>query len=193
MVLEYRRQSSPAASVRVVPHMQAPMPMLNRFRRTDLRLFSLTALLIPLIAAACLLGCSPPRTECSGNLCSFVAQCITNRRGYPVSTNVSAVQLQWSYCFRPHEDIIHLSGDHFSQIQSFLRQAYGDPDTNSGIAPIPPGSKPAIRYLPSQIGGVLLSLSGGDNRTDILIQCPSGPGISPPKPLPGTNGWQRRQ
>jgi hypothetical protein len=85
-------------------------------------------LFIPLVTLVCLFGCSPgglsvTGTKCSGDLGSFLLQCITNREGRASTTGLAAIQTEWTHQFRPNEDIILVPGDHFSELQSSLRQA----------------------------------------------------------------------
>jgi hypothetical protein len=142
---------------------------------------------ITVFAAACVLGCSPggvsiAGTRCVGDLGSFVVQCITNRGGLTISTNLSPVKVQWTYQFRPNEDIVVVAGDHFSEVRSFLRQACGEPDPNSGSAN-------SVWYRPKEIG-VGLNLTGAANQTVICILGRYGDVASPPNALAGANGWQ---
>jgi hypothetical protein len=150
---------------------------------------------VPALAAAGLLGCSPgglslTGTPCSGDLGSFVAQCITNRGGRPVSTNLPAIPVQWTYQFRPVEDIVLVAGDHFSEVRSFLKNAYGEPDSSAASSPFHPmGLGQSGWYGPKQIG-VTLNLTGDARQTVICILGQYGSPASPPNPQGGANGWQ---
>jgi hypothetical protein len=154
--------------------------------------FSVT---ISLIVVTCLLGCSPGGlsvvgTRCSGDLSSFLAQCITNRGGQPTSTNIPPIQCQWTYQFRPNEDIVLIQSNRFSELRSFLRQAYGDPDPSAGSSAVAPmGSGQSGTYGPKQIG-VALNFTGDAKQTVICILGRYGSVVSPPNPQGGANGWQ---
>jgi len=148
-----------------------------------------------LIVGACLFGCSPgglsiTGTTCSGDLSSFLAQCITNRGGQPLSTNVPPIRGQWTYQFRPNEDIVLIQSNRFSEVRSVLRQAYGDPDPSAGSSTVAPmGSGQSGWYGPKQIG-IALNFTGDPKQTVICILGRYGSVASPPNPQGGANGWQ---
>jgi len=150
---------------------------------------------ILLIVGACLFGCSPgglsiTGTRCSGDLSTFLAQCITNRGGQLISTNVPSIQAQWTYQFRPNEDIILIQSNRFSEVRSVLRQAYGDPDASAGSSAVAPmGSGQSGWYGPKQIG-VGLNFTGDAKQTVICVFGRYGSVASPPTPQGGANGWQ---
>src|SRR6478672_2651557 len=129
---------------------------------------------IPLIVTACLFGCSPgglsiTGTKCSGDLSSFLAQCITNRGGQPMLTNVPSIQAQWTYQFRPNEDIILIQSNRFSEVRSVLRHAYGDPDSSAGSSAVAPmGNGQSGWYGPKQTG-VGLNFTGDAKQTIICV------------------------
>src|SRR5262249_32799194 len=144
---------------------------------------------LPFIAVgACLLGCSPggvsvTGTECSGDLGSFLVQCITNRGGRASPSGLPAVRARWTHQFRSNQDIILVPGDCYSQVQSFLRQAYGDPDSGKV-------SGQHRWYGPKQIGVALNLTEDSKKQTIICILGQYGSVASPPNPSGGANGWQ---
>jgi len=153
----------------------------------------LSAITILLATGLCLPGCSPSGAFVgaagSGDLALFVTQCVTNRGGRTSSSDLSAVQAQWTHQTRLNEDIILVTGDRFSEIETFLKQAYGAPDL------APRGSYQSRTYSPQQIG-VTLNLSGNSKRTFIFIlglpifQKPPILMALPPNPQDGANGRQ---
>ncbi len=149
------------------------------------------SILIP--AAAWLSGCSPgglsvTGTKCSGDLGFFLAQCITNRLGNAAA--LPAIQTEWTHQFRPIEDIILVPGNHFSEIQSCLRQAYGDPDPSLGSSPVHAmAGGQSGTYGTKQIG-VVLNFSGDAKQTIICILGRYGHVPPPPNPQGGASGWQ---
>lgn len=151
-------------------------------------------LLIPVIAA-CLSGCSPSGlsitgTQCSGDLGSFLAQCVTNRGGRVTSSGLPFLHANWTHQFRPNEDIILVPGSHFAEVQSFLQQAYGTPDPKAESSPVAPmGGSQSGTYGPKQIG-VALNFTGDAKQTIICILGRYGSVASPPNPQGGANGWQ---
>lgn len=150
---------------------------------------------ILLVVVAFLFGCSPgglsiTGTKCSGDLSSFLAQCITNRGGQPILTNMPPLQCQWTYQFRPNEDIILIQSNRFSEVRSALRQAYGDPDPRVGSFAVKSmGNGQSGWYGLKQIG-VALNFVGDAQQTIICILGQYGSVVSPPQPLGGLNGWQ---
>ncbi len=148
-----------------------------------------------LMVGACTFGCSPgglsiTGTKCSGDLSAFLAQCITNRGGRPISTNFLSVPAWWTYQFRTNEDIVLIQSNCFSEVRSVLRQAYGDPDPNAGSSAVAPmGSGLSGSYGPKQTG-VALNFTGDAKQTVICIFGRYGSVVSPPNPQGGANGWQ---
>jgi hypothetical protein len=153
------------------------------------------AIAISLFVGASLLGCSPgglsvTGTKCSGDLGSFLAQCITNRGGQNFSINSPLFRAQWTYQFRPNEDIVLIQTNCFSEIRSLLRKAYGDPNFSAGSSAVSPmGSGQSGTYGPKQIG-VALNFTGDAKETVICILGQYGSAASPPNPQGGAKGWQ---
>lgn len=152
------------------------------------------AAILPILGA-CLFGCSPgglsmTGTKCSGDLSAFLAQCITNRGGQPISTKVPAIQAQWTYQFRPNEDIVVIQTNCFSEVRSVLRRAYGDPDPKAESSPVAPmGSGQSGTYGPKQVG-LVLNFTGDAGQTIICILGRYGSVAAPPNSQGGANGWQ---
>jgi hypothetical protein len=131
-----------------------------------LQTVKLSATTILIVTGLCLPGCSPSGAFVgaagSGDLALFVTQCVTNRGGRASSGGLIAVQAHWTHQARLNEDIILITGDHFSEIETFLSQAYGAADFARG------GSCQLRTYSPQQMG-VTLNLSGNAKRTFISI------------------------
>jgi hypothetical protein len=97
------------------------------------------------------------------------------------SNNLPALPAQWTYQFRANEDIILVPGNRYSQVRSFLRQAYGDTTKVSGQT---------RWYEPKQIGVALNLTEDAKKQTVICILGQFGSVASPPNPQGGANGWQ---
>jgi hypothetical protein len=153
-----------------------------------------------LILLVSLSGCSRgdvsiSGTQCSGNLSCFLNQCVTDRGGQTSSVGLPTFQAYWTYQFRPNEDIILVTNQGFLGVQSLLRQAYGEPDASSGsysAFAYPMESRQSVSYPPNQIG-VALYVAGNSKQTIICIDGRYGSIASPPKPVPGVNGWAASQ
>jgi hypothetical protein len=63
------------------------------------------------------------------------------------------------------QDIIVISGDHFSEVQAFLQQVYGAPDPRLVRAV---GNAQSITYTPQQTG-VVLNLTGDGKQTIVSV------------------------
>jgi len=115
-----------------------------------LRTVKPSAIAILFVTGLCLTGCSPSGAFVgaagSGDLVLFVTQCITNRGGRASSGGFIAVQAQWTHQVSLNEDIILTTGNHFSELETFLKQVYGAPDFARG------GSYQLRTYSPQQIG-----------------------------------------
>ncbi len=125
--------------------------------------------------AAFLAGCSKSGnltlsgTKGSGDLVPLVLQCTTNRGGRLPSITPPRIQAEWTHQSRPMQDIILIPGDHFSEVQAFLRQAYGEPDPKLGSPPVRAvGNGQSVTYSPQQIG-VVLNLTGDSKQTIVSL------------------------
>jgi hypothetical protein len=131
-------------------------------------------LICSLLAAACMFGCSKqgtpyPTTQGSGDLAAFVLQCVTNRGGHVLTNPVSSLEAKWTMQKHPSMEIIEVPGDRFVEVQTFLRQAFGEPDAGRGSQPvIPMGPRLQGIYSPDQIGVGLLFTSDS-NQTYVQI------------------------
>jgi hypothetical protein len=121
-----------------------------------------------------LIGCSKrgtpyPTSQGSGDLAAFVVQCVTNRGGRVLTNPLSPLEAKWTLEKHPTMDIIGVPGDRFAGVQTFLRQAFGEPDAGRGSQPvIPMGPRLEGIYSPNQIGVGLL-FTGDSNQTYVQI------------------------
>jgi len=136
-----------------------------------------TMLICSLLAAVHVLGCSRqakpyPTSQGAGDLAAFVMQCVTNRGGHLVTNLVLPLEAKWALQKHPSMDIIEVPGDHFVEVQTFLRQAFGEPDADRGSQPVTPmGPRRQGVYNRRQIGAGLL-FTGDSNQTYIQIVRP---------------------
>ncbi len=127
-----------------------------------------------LILFAALCGCSKQGglslsgTKGSGDLVAMMMECVTNRGGRAFTNAPPIIQTTWTYQKRDVEDIIIADGDHFAEIQKFLEQAYGAPDSKLGSLPISRLSGRLFVYSPGQ-AGVLLELGGSSSQTIVTV------------------------
>ena len=126
-----------------------------------------------------LLGCSKGASgaKMSGDLVPFVLKCAATRGASPTTNSVVTLQAEWTHQGSPLEDIIAVSGDHFDEVQAFLKQAFGEPDRALGSIPVSSVGGSSTRqgvYSGRQIG-VGLNFSGDSKNTVICI-------IGAPKP-----------
>jgi hypothetical protein len=109
---------------------------------------------------------SLPIGKGSGDLAQLVKQITTNRGGRVTTNALPAVKMSWLRQSRLNQDIIIVDGDHFTEVQRFLEQAYGNPDASfSSLAHV---NGCSITYTPAQIG-VVLNLTGGLGMTIVSI------------------------
>jgi hypothetical protein len=142
--------------------------------------------------AALLGGCSKqsgytfPSSKTSGNLVPFVMRCAT-ARGADATTNIlPVIHGEWTYMWQEKFDTIAMAGDHFSEIQKFLEQAYGVPDTHLGskaAAPMREGR--FLGYSPQQIGAGL-GLWAGKESTFVTVRTAPAEGLLLSRPSPST-------
>jgi hypothetical protein len=138
-------------------------------RSAAMRLLT-AAILLPLLATF-LGGCSKGNnltqsgSQLSGDLATLVLQCATNRGGRLPGVTPPAIHAQWTLRSLPMQDIIVISGDHFSEVQAFLQQVYGAPDPRLVRAV---GNGQSITYTPQQTG-VVLNLTGDGKQTIVSV------------------------
>jgi hypothetical protein len=125
--------------------------------------------------AALLVGCSKqsgftlPGPKSSGNLVPFVMRCATARGAYATTNLLPVINVEWMYMWKENVDTIVMAGDHFSEIQKFLEQAYGVPDTHLGSsAAAPIRASRFLGYSPQQIG-VRLGLTANKYSTHVQV------------------------
>lgn len=130
-----------------------------------------------LILCLVLVGCSKwgdpvPGKQMSGDLAAFVLQCAAARGAHPTTNNLPSLQVQWTYQEQGVlEDIIFVPGDHFGEIESFLKQAFGELDRERGSIPVSAVGTSGTRqgvYSGRQIG-VGLNFAGDAKQTVICI------------------------
>jgi hypothetical protein len=84
----------------------------------------------------------------------LVMRCATSRGGRVTTNGLPVIQVSWVRHSRGIQDIIVVDGDHFTEAQKFLEQAYGAPDTEIR-SPGTIGNGRSLTYTPQQIGAVL--------------------------------------
>jgi hypothetical protein len=77
------------------------------------------------------------------------------------------LQTNWARLSRETLDIIVVTGDHFTEIQNLLEQAYGKPDTGISSSTFI-GNGSSLTYSPQQIG-VVLDLTGDTRQTIVSV------------------------
>jgi hypothetical protein len=109
---------------------------------------------------------SLPVGKGSGDLAQLVTQITTNRGGRVTTNALPAVKMSWLRQSRLNQDIIIVDGDHFTEVEMLLDQAYGKPDaTFSSLAHV---NGCSVTYTPAQIG-VVLNLTGGLGMTIVSV------------------------
>jgi len=105
----------------------------------------------------------------SGDLVPLVMQCATNRGAYPATNTLPAILADWTHQSRDIQDIILVSGDHFTEVQKVLEQLYGAPNPTLGSSAVAPvGIGKALTYSPKQCG-VVLNLTGYQAQTIVSV------------------------
>lgn len=90
-------------------------------------------ILTPLIAVglALLCGCASDEmrfTKGTGDMGQFIMQQALKRGARPVATNgLPAIAGEWSYSEDQYGVVLHVSRERFSDVGTFLRQAFGPP------------------------------------------------------------------
>jgi hypothetical protein len=108
-----------------------------------------------------------PFIKGSGDISRLVTQCATNRGGYVTTNAAPIIQASWICQPRTNQDIIVVDGDRFTELQTFLEQAYGKPDAGiKSSAPI--GNGRSLAYSPGQTGAVLI-LTGDSTQTIVSV------------------------
>ena len=105
----------------------------------------------------------------SGDLVPLVVQCIANRGGRLPSSTPPSIQAEWTHQSWPMFDMIVIPGDQFSEVQTFLRQAYGEPDPKLASLPARAvGRGQSVAYSAQRIGIVLI-LTGNSKQTVVSL------------------------
>jgi len=107
-------------------------------------------------------------TAGSGDLALLLTDCVTNRGGRAMATNLpAAASLAWVLYSRETHDVIVVAGEHFAEVQKLLEQSYGAADgTIHSGSPI--GNARSITYGRRQIG-VMLNLTADWKETIISV------------------------
>ncbi len=124
------------------------------------------------------MGCSKterpaPRgyTTNAGDFTPFLLDQVTKRGGHPKTNGLSTIQADWRY-ISPNglQTLIFVSGDRFSEIQSLLSHAFGEPDATRGSVPVRPVDSESRMgaYSATQIG-VSIQFVGWTNQAHINI------------------------
>lgn len=122
---------------------------------------------VPLTAASSIIDTnSAPVIEGSGDLVQLVKQCATGRGGHATTNPVPAIQASWIQQSRELQDIIVVNGNHFTDFQRFLEQAYGSPDATIQFSTAL--SARSLTYTPREIG-VVLNLTADSCETILSI------------------------
>ena len=110
---------------------------------------------------------SLPGTKGSGDLAQLVVQCATSRGGHVATNTLPVIHVSWVRHSREFQDLIILEGDYFTEVQTFLEQTYGAPDTTiRSSAPI--GNGRSVTYSPQQTG-VVLNLTADSRQTIVSV------------------------
>jgi len=112
-------------------------------------------------------------TKGSGDLARLIVESATSRGAKGLSNSIPAVQGSWVRKSQENLDVIVVDGDHFAEIQTLLRQAYGAPDTTF-LSSASIGNGRSVCYTPQQIG-VVLNLTADSQLTIVSV-------IGKPKP-----------
>ena len=84
---------------------------------------------------------------------------------------VPVIQTEWRYRPDANGIVIHLAGDHLSDVQSILRPAFGDPDASRGSKALAPGSPPGRQngfYSHKQLG-ISIYIWADKGETGVII------------------------
>ena len=135
----------------------------------------LTPLILTGLAFLC--GCARDKesgkemqfTKGTGDMGQFVVEQALKRGARPATTNsLPVVGGDWSYSEDQYGVVLHLSRDRFSEVETFLRQAFGPPaqeatDTTTGGK--------LGWYSPKAIG-VALQFGYDSNQTQVIVLRP---------------------
>jgi hypothetical protein len=103
----------------------------------------------------------------SGDLAKLISECMATRGGQVTTNRLPVVQVSWVRRPLEVQDIIVVEGEHFTEVQKLLAQAYGAPDaTVRSSAPV--GNGRSLTYTPKQIG-VVLNLTAGSGQTFVSV------------------------
>ena len=106
-------------------------------------------------------------TKGSGDLARLIVESATSRGAKGLSNSIPAVQGSWVRKSQENLDVIVVDGDHFAEIQTLLRQAYGAPDTTF-FSSASIGNGRSVCYTPQQIG-VVLNLTADSRLTIVSV------------------------
>jgi hypothetical protein len=137
------------------------------------RLRMQTLALLTVIGSLLICGCAGEKemhfTKGAGDMGQFVMQQALKRGARPVATNsLPALDGDWSYSEDQYGVVLHLPRERFSEVEAFLRQAFGAPaqeaiDTTDGGK--------LGWYSPRTIG-VALQFGCDTNSTQVLVLRP---------------------
>jgi hypothetical protein len=94
----------------------------------------------------------------SGNLVSLMMQCTTNRGGHQTTNTLAVIEASWVHHSQEIQELVVVDGDHFTEVQKFLEQAYGPPDAEIR-SPTRSENGRSLTYTPQEIGTVLNVMS----------------------------------
>ncbi len=134
-----------------------------------------------------LAGCSRTTagTWMSGDLAPFVLRCATTLGANPRTNHIPRLECKWAFTTMPARfaeagsvwDTILVAGDHFKDLQGFLKQAFGNPDPALGshfVSAAEGSYAREVTYSVKQIGvwltcGLLIIRTPGSSSTNTVI------------------------
>ena len=103
----------------------------------------------------------------SGDLARLIIGYATSRGGHVVTNRPTVLRTSWICQSREAQDIIVLDGDYFTEVQRFLEQTYGAPETTIRSS-TPVGNGRSVTYTPQQIG-VVVNLTADSTQTIVSV------------------------
>jgi hypothetical protein len=129
------------------------------------------ASLLLLIACSCASRQPGVYTKQSGDLGVFILESAARYGGHPKTNAVPVVQAEWSSKPDANGIVIHLIGDHLSDVQSILNPAFGEPNASLGsklLSPCSPPGRKNEQYSHKQLG-ISIYVWGETGETGIII------------------------